>query len=352
MADAATTTPSRALRVPAPERHELETADGVRLLLTRYRGGDRGPVMVTHGLGVSSLIFSIDSIETNALEALVEAGFDVWLLDYRASIDLDASSGAFTGDEIALQDYPAAVSKVRELTGSDTIQVFAHCFGATTFVMAMLAGLRGVRSAVCSQIAAHVHAGPATRLKTGLRFPQILDTMGIHSLSARVAERPRGFDRVFGPMTHLWPLPEHARCKSEVCRRISFLYGPLYRHEQLNEETHERLHDLFGVACMKSLRHLGLMVRHKQVVDARGRDRYMPEMKRLAIPILFVHGALNDCYMPKSTQQTHDLLCEVNGEELYERQEIEGFGHIDCIFGKDASTHVYPHVVRHLEATA
>ncbi len=330
----------------------MATSDGVELKLTRYRGGDRGPLLLAHGLGVSSLIFSIDTIETNAVEFLVEQGFDVWLLDYRASIELESASTTFSGDDVALIDYPAAVDRVRQLTGARTIQAFVHCFGASTFMMAMLSGLEGVRSAVCSQIATDVIAGPATRFKINLRFPEVLQLMGVRQLDARVAERSRGFDRFFGQVVKHWPLPSHARCEDPVCRRISFMYGPLYRHEQLNSATHRRLGDLFGPANMKCLHHLGLMVRKKRIVDSAGRDTYAPQVGRLAIPILFIHGSLNDCYLPQSTQLAYDRLSEANGKELYERREIPGFGHIDCIFGKDASTDVFPHVAEHLLATA
>src|SRR5262245_30842793 len=86
----------RALRAPAPTQHQFKTSDGVELLLTRYHGGNKGPVMLIHGLGVSSLIFSIDTIDTNLLEYLVEKGYDVWLLDYRCSIRLQASYAQYT----------------------------------------------------------------------------------------------------------------------------------------------------------------------------------------------------------------------------------------------------------------
>ena len=78
----------RPLRVGPVAVHHAGTSDGVHLRLTRYQGGEKGPVVLSHGLGVSSKIFSIDTIETNLLEYLYTQGYDVWLLDYRASIDL------------------------------------------------------------------------------------------------------------------------------------------------------------------------------------------------------------------------------------------------------------------------
>src|SRR6185295_9166798 len=78
----------RALRAPQPEVHRLMTSDGVQLRLTRYRGGPRGPILLAHGLSVSSRIFTTDTIATNLLEFLCAHGFDVWLIDLRVSIDL------------------------------------------------------------------------------------------------------------------------------------------------------------------------------------------------------------------------------------------------------------------------
>ena len=73
----------RPLRAPAPELHYFNSLDDVPLLLTRYKGGTKGPVILAHGLGVSSKIFTIDTIETNLTEYLVAHGYDVWLLDFQ-----------------------------------------------------------------------------------------------------------------------------------------------------------------------------------------------------------------------------------------------------------------------------
>ena len=166
----------RTLRVPEPEIHLAKTSDGKILKLTRYKGGSKGPLVLSHGLGVSSLIFAIDTIETNLLEALVAAEYDCWLLDYRASVDLPYARELWTGDDVATKDYPAAVAKVRAVTGAPTVQMLAHCFGATTFTMAMLAGLEGVRSAVISQISTdYVVPWFPQRMLAYLRAPALFE---------------------------------------------------------------------------------------------------------------------------------------------------------------------------------
>ena len=108
----------RALRTSDPEVHYFKTEDNVRLRLTRYQGGKKGPVILAHGLGVSSLAFSTDLIETNMTEYLFAHGYDVWLLDYRSSIELPYAATPYTADDVAVYDWPAAVKTVLSLTGA------------------------------------------------------------------------------------------------------------------------------------------------------------------------------------------------------------------------------------------
>jgi cholesterol oxidase len=339
----------RQLRVSAPEVHFFKTGDGVQLRLTRYQGGKKGPVILSHGLGVSSLIFSIDTIQTNLVEYLFAHGFDVWLLDYRASIDLPASYGQFSGDEIAKHDYPAAVDKVREVTGADSVQMVAHCFGSTTFFMAMLAGLKGVRSAVCSQIATDIVAPIMTRIKTGLHMPSVLDALGVDSLNAYVDTNAKWYEKLYDRALDIMPMELEERCNNATCHRITFMYSNLYEHDQLNEATHEALHEMFGIANTASFEHLAELVRKGHLVAANGDETYMPHLDRLAIPITFIHGAENNCFLPESTEQTVKLLSEKNGSKLYTRHVIPNYGHIDCIYGKNAVNDVYPFILHHLE---
>ena len=47
------------------------------IALTRYNGGSKGPVIMFHGAGVSSGMFSLDTIDTNLVEYLVQHRYDV-----------------------------------------------------------------------------------------------------------------------------------------------------------------------------------------------------------------------------------------------------------------------------------
>ena len=98
----------RPLRVNAPVVHSLPAGDGVRVRLIRYEGGSKGPVMLAAVPGVPSLLFSLDTIETNLVEFLFARGYDVWLMD---------SSGDKARD--------AAADRVKQATGARHVRVVA-----------------------------------------------------------------------------------------------------------------------------------------------------------------------------------------------------------------------------------
>lgn len=351
----------RALRLPPAEVHTVATEDGVSLRLTRFNGGPKGPVMLCHGLGVSSRIYTLDTIDTNLAEYLCSSGFDTWLLDFRASIDLPSATRQFSGDEVARFDYPAAVEHVRQLARKDDIQVVAHCFGASTLAMALASGLSKVRSAVFSQVAAHVATPVMNRLRAALYMPDMLRLLGLDALTTDMSDRPDLLEKLYDRAISINPAIRWSQhCSSAACHRISFMYAPLYQHGQLNDATHEGLGGLFGIANVRALQHLAAMIRAKKVVAMDKADVYFPKppdalartAAKFRLPILFVHGGENECFLPKSTEQTFELLKRANPTTHYDRVVIPKYGHIDCIFGKDAVRDVYPHIVRHLEQTA
>lgn len=339
----------RPLRTDPPRIHGFRTSDGVDLRLTRYQGGSKGPVVMCHGLGVSSRIFSLDTVDTNLVEYLYAEGYDLWLLDYRASIELTSAKAPSTGDTIARVDYPEAVEEVCRISGAETVQMVVHCYGSTLFFMAMLAGMKRVRSAVASQIAAHIDGASGNRLKAGLFLPDVLSFLGVDSLTAYTDAEAGWLDRLYNKALRLQPLESEEHCRSDVCHRITFLYSLLYEHDQLNPETHDTLHELFGEASVSALVHLAKMVRAGELVNFSGEPVYLPHVDRLNIPISFIHGAENACYLPSSTEKTLAWLRENHPNVAFHRHEIEGYGHIDCIFGKNAYKDVFPHILEHLE---
>ena len=342
----------RELRVAAPETHAFTAGDGVPLRLLRYPAPGtevRVPVLLVPGIGMSGRIFSTDTVDTNLVEYLHAEGLDVWVLDHRGSPDLEASEGEFGADDVATHDIPAAVARVRELSLAPQIDVIAQAFGAMTLQMALVDGLQGVRSAVCLQMGLHVVTPNMTRLKAGLHLPSVLKAMGKKSLTPR-AGRSGWQSALFDATLRMLPVKMQESCTNGVCRRIAFMYGSLYPHEQLNRMTHDTLHEIFGMTNLTAFGHLAQMVRAGHAVHAESGASYVRDLDRLAIPITFVHGEKNECFLPESTQATYEALVAANPGARYRREVVAGYGDVDCLIGKNAARDVFPLIRSHLEA--
>ena len=336
----------RALRLPAPDVHFFDTKDGTTLKLTRYNCGRKGPVVLSPGFGTSTLAYTIDTVDTNLPEALGAAGYDVWLFDYRASPDLPSARTQFTLDDIAVQDYPAAVAKVRDVTGAADVQVMAHCIGSMTFLMAMLAGLQGVRSAISSALTLYPISPLGNRIRAGLDLGQLLVAAHIDTMTTDF-DRQKAVDVALDNVLKLFPSSE--QCTSAVCRRILGIYGDVYAHAQLNDATHDAIHEMFGVANVRTFNHISLIVRTGHVVDKDGRETYMNHLDRLAIPITFLHGARNNLFLPEGSLDTQRTVSAANDAGLYQRVVFPNYAHMDCFIGKNASADVFPTIVAELD---
>merc|ERR1719411_392702 len=128
------------------EVHEAVTEDGYILQLHRVppRGGVGGvPVYLQHGLICSSASW-VTSGENSLAFVLSEAGYDVWLGNFRGNVygrrhlslnpDLDNNFWRFTIHEHANYDLPAGLRTCSKVTGEGKIIYIGHSMGTTAFL--------------------------------------------------------------------------------------------------------------------------------------------------------------------------------------------------------------------------
>ena len=90
----------------------------MEIKLTRFNGGGKGPLLVWHGMGMTSEFATLDTIDVNLVEFFVSHNYDLWNVDWRSSPRLPAASSLqYSIDDVANYDIPAAVVKVLEVTG-------------------------------------------------------------------------------------------------------------------------------------------------------------------------------------------------------------------------------------------
>jgi pimeloyl-ACP methyl ester carboxylesterase len=347
------------MTLPTPETVWFQALDGhwlnfkhlppVRSVIDG--GVDRGPVILVHGAGVRANLFCPPTAMT--LPAMLAAeGFDVWMLNWRSSIDLRPIE--WNLDDAAVLDYPAAVQVIRQFTGHDSLKAVIHCQGSCSFLMALVSGNLGSFTTVVSNSSA-LH--PLVPLRARLKLPLAVETFG------RMTDwfnpqyglhPPRLVPKIMNWMVRTF----HHECNNAVCKYASFVYGvgfpTMWRHENLNDETHEWLKGEFAHVPAKLFKQMRRCVAKGRLVSMGSYQQGdLPREFALDEPdseatFHFITGAENRCFKPRAIEVTKDFLNRFDPAQRHTAQRFAGYGHMDVFIGKNASNDVFPYIVAKL----
>ena len=330
----------RTLNAPAPEVHFFAAADGAELRLVRFNGGTKGPIVCAPGFSNSTYVFTFDGIDTNFAEYFSNQGYDTWLFDYRASPDLPVSRTQFSVDDIATKDWPAAIEYVRNATGAPDVQVVAHCLGSMTCYMTLLAGTTGVRQFISSQMTPHPDVELRLKAEAVLKLESVFKLIHLHGLTTTPDGSLAG--RALDKILEAFPVPDDWKGLGPVCQRIYAIYGPVMKPANLNLATRGALGEMFGFGNLMALEQISKIMAKGKLVDKDGKDTYLPHVDRLKLPIAIFHGADNAFLYPSGSETTYDWLRNNNPPELYTRQLVPTYSHLDLFIGKNAAADVFP----------
>jgi hypothetical protein len=312
----------------------------------------RGPVLLVHGAGVRGNIFRAP-VETTIVDALIGAGWDVWLENWRASIDLPANE--WTLDQAALHDHPAAVSAVAEETGADSVKAIIHCQGSTSFMMSACAGLLPqVDVIVSNAVSLHPVVPRWSELKARYAVPVVHRLLSY--LNPSWGDRPPNLTaRAIMALVRA----VHHECSSTVCKMVSFTYGSgfpaLWRHQNLNHATHDAwLEHEFGDVPMTFFEQMARCIEEGHLVayeDLPGLPAdYVREPPATDARVAFLTGARNRCFLPASQVRSHEhFMRHGRGHTLH---VLPRYSHLDVFMGKDAARDVFPIILGELERAA
>jgi hypothetical protein len=214
-------------------------------------------------------------------------------------------------------------------------------------MMALAAGMTGVRSAVCMQFTLHPVTSYLNQVKAAVGVDRLLGHLDIR----KVAPLTGGSvgNAAFDVALRAVPMPRRERCGKALCRWINAIYGCTHTHDQLDDATHDALDDMFGVGNLRSLSHMGTVMQRRLAVDRNGVEAYTSHPERLRLPMLLVQGERNYIFRPPGSMRTLRWLQSANEASLYERVVLPGYAHLDALVGRNAAVEVFPVLSDHLD---
>jgi choline dehydrogenase-like flavoprotein len=331
----------------------FQTEDGLTCNLLHVwsaKTPSKGPVLLVHGAGVRANIFR-PPVKNDIVRFLLANGYDVWLENWRASIDLPVSR--WNLDKAAVFDHPVAVKKVVAHTGASRIKALVHCQGSTSFTMSALAGLvPQVETIVSNAVSLHVVVPQLSRYKLNYAVPAVAAlTPVLNPQWGR--EAPSWRAKALSSLVRL----THRECDNDVCKWASFTYGSgfptLWRHENLNDATHDWLQDEFAAVPLAFFQQMARCCRRGSLLSLGEHhqlpDDFLAADVRTTARFALVTGEQNECFLPESQRLTHAFL-DARRPGYHTLRVFPGYGHLDVFLGKRADSEVFPALLAELDA--
>ncbi len=327
------------------------TEDGLELNLRHVTGdrpATRGPVLLVHGAGVRADIFRPPT-DVTLVDALVDAGYDVWLENWRASIDVEPT--AWNLDKAAVFDHPAAVRTVLAETGASQLKAVVHCQGSTSFVMSAVAGLLPqVTTIVSNAVSLHPVIPRFSRFKIRYLSPP-LARLTPYLNPGWGLDAPTPIARFLVALVRL----THRECDRNVCRMVSFTYGTgfpaLWSHDNLDDATHRWVDHEFGKVPFTFFSQMARSVRRGHLVSVDGLpqlpDSLVASPPRTDARFVLLAGRDNRCFLPQSQVESFAFL-DAHRPGHHALHLLDRYGHLDVFMGQHAARDVFPLIIEEL----
>ncbi|MEX1237374.1 MAG: alpha/beta fold hydrolase, partial [Pseudomonadales bacterium] len=334
------------------------------LLMSRYPNpaATRGPILLLHGLAQGSQIFWTESLDTNLAVFMYEAGYDVWMADYRLSNHVlpNIHDRDWSMDEIAAFDIPAIIHHVHDQTGRP-VTIFAHCVGACTIAMSVLSGKTPsdrIKAVAANAIHPYVITSPANRVraKLGSFYRDWITTDYLNPIPGPGEGAWQNFmDRLAFSAAKVreLALDDHRSYCDDglaegICDRMSLLYGRMWNHKNLDPRTHQAFVHLFGPAPGSVYRHIYYYSLLQRIAASNGENEYL-QLEKIRdnwnFPTLFLHGEDSRVFNPYSAERSAIRLREIKPDLAVAFKRVADYGHMDIVFGKNAHKDVYGDVI-------
>ena len=326
--------------------------DGFACNLIHARGESaptKGPILLVHGAGVRANLFRAP-VEVTLVDFLLEAGYDVWLENWRASIDLIPNR--WTLDQAALFDHPAAVRKVVAETGKDEVKAVIHCQGSTSFTMSAVAGLLPqVKTIVSNAVSLHPVVPGITKFKINVSVP-VMKRFTDYLNPQWCVHAPTLAAKAVKALVLLL----HHECHNPVCKGVSFTYGTgfpaLWDHANLNEATHDWISSEFAQVPIDFFEQIVKCIAKGSLVAVEGRadfpEDFVAGSPKTDARFAFFAGVNNLCFLAESQKRSFAYFDALR-KDYHSLTLLPGYGHLDVFMGKNAAVDVFPLMLHELD---
>jgi hypothetical protein len=326
----------------------FQAGDGRELNLHNIRGPDkptREPVLLVCGLAMRANSFYDAPSRPTLVDALVHEGHDVWVENWRTSIDLPAED--YTLDAAAVYDHPAAIRTIRSETCADGLSAVAHCMGSSSLAMSVVAGLADeLHTVVSSAVSLHIKLDPRSQHRLATLLP-------VSSLLLRM----RGADPQWAARAPSVKAASLARLAQLAIRNYpnplnaaaTFIYGSradgMWQLDQLDSETLDWLGREFGYSPFTFFEQIRESAKKGHVVPVDGLPQLPSDLAERLPPehthFTFLAGKRNQFFLPGGQEETY--------RAFNRRQEgrhcwvpLEGYSHLDVLIGRRWHRDVFP----------
>ncbi len=319
----------RFTRTPAADRAErgwYRSSDGWECPLYRIpaRPGAAGtPVVLLHGALLARRAFHLHD-DTSLAKALVAAGHEVWMPGHRGDAEATPPDHPtrVDFDEVLACDLPAAVERIRALSGARRMLWIGHGLGGQLLWAHLATGGRDTVAAGVALGAPLLFAPPASRARSAGQIARLRpEDWSLPLQAVARALSPTGTDR------HL----------SDLARQLD---GPARRRAMVH-----------AVAELRTgfVRQADTWLRAGRLVDRHDRRDYLGALAGCRVPMLAI-GSEDDPRCPPAAARAPVIELAPGAGAWHNLGP--GWGHADLLLGTRAAAELHPRVLDWLSAHA
>ncbi|CAL8080470.1 unnamed protein product [Orchesella dallaii] len=357
------------------DKYNVDTEDGYILLVHRIMGGrvlsppalGKPTVLLHHGMLEASDHWLFQYRDRNLAFKLVDAGYDVWLINARGTSysqghkTLDSENDAeywnFSWHEMGVYDLPAVLDKIEEVTGNAKVYYVGFSMGTTAYFVGL-----SERPELNDRIIAAFLFSPVAfigRANTPLRLlASAAGTAGQYlsdSVLMGKLDSQSGLEKLCPPSL-LDPCkfctPTATRCT--VCGYIAFAIFN-FDAPQMNYTNLPNIISKGNSISIKTLIHYTQTMgscrfqqfdygatKNKAIYGTEIPPSY--NLKEITAKTYFFHGDYDNLAVPEDVAYTQSQMKDGTVLENF-RVDWELFNHPDFVVAKDADKLVYNQVV-------